>query len=164
MALTYDSQAHHGIRRLGVGSPYVATFNRLSTTLTVSGFGDSSAVLNLARPAATDAQLLAALKSQFDACLKLQAAASSACPQSVAAFYASNFVWHEDTDPLQGAGPVWDGKRSVFTVAGGFSFSVSYDSSPPYSPTTHYQDHSSGQYLADLYWDGSKVVFIGFEE
>jgi hypothetical protein len=65
---------------------------------------------------------------------------------------------------MQGASLTWDGKRSIFTVAGNFAFSVDYDSTPPYSPTRHIHDTSSGPYTADLYWDGSKVLFIGLEK
>lgn len=164
MELSYDSQAHHSARQLGVGSPYAARLTLDGAALTVLEFGDASAVPDLPRPDATDSQVLAALRAQFDACLKLQVAGSAGCPQSVAAFYASNLVWHENSDPLQGATLVWDGHRGIFTVAGTFNFSVEYDSTPPFSPTRHYQDHSSGQYVADLYWDGSKVVFVGLEK
>jgi hypothetical protein len=82
----------------------------------------------------------------------------------VAAFYASNFVWHSTADPTQSATVAWDEVQGFFKVTGTYDFSVDYDSTPPLSPTRHYQDHSSGQYIADLFWDGAKVEFVGFEK
>jgi hypothetical protein len=50
----------------------------------------------------------------------------------------------------------WDDVQGFFKVMGTYDFSASYDSTPPYGPTHHYQDHPSGQYTADLYWDGQQ--------
>ena len=109
-------------------------------------------------------RLLSALNAKFDSCARIQAASAAGCPQQVSAFYASNFIWHANGDPVQGAAVAWDGTQGFYRVTGNYDFSVDYDSTPPYSPTRHYQDHSSGRYVADLYWDGSKAVFVGFEK
>lgn len=163
MQLSYGSELTHGPRILAVGGPFIAALAWDGQAFKVTDFPDASAVASLPRPAAANAQVLDALKGQFDSCLKLQGGEALGCPQRVIALYGSNFVWHANGDPMQGAVVAWDGSRGIFTVSGTFDFSVDYDSSPPYSPTRHYQDHSSGQYLADLYWDGSKIVFIGLE-
>lgn len=163
MRLTYNSARARGTRMIAVGGPYQATLKWDGQTMSVTGFAAPAAAAPIPKPSAPDAQVLAALKSQFDSCLALQAGSSVSCPQSVAAFYASNFVWHANSDPLQGATIAWDSTQGFYKVSGKFDFSVDYDSTPPYSPTRHYQDHSSGPYTADLYWDGSKVIFVGFE-
>lgn len=163
MKVSYASVAR-GSRTVAVGGPYTADLNWNGTGFVVSGFGDASSVPSLARPSATDPQILTALQAQFTTCLKLQAGSDPSCPQSVAAFYASNFAWRANSDPTQSANIVWNGAQGFFQVSGSFDFSVDYDSTPPYSPTRHYQDHSSGQYLADVYWDGSRAVFVGFEK
>ncbi len=163
MRLSYDSSYAHGIRAIAVGGPYVATLKWDGQAMSVTGFESDAAATAVSQPSATDAQVLAALKHQFDSCLTLQAGGSDSCPQRVAAFDASNFVWHANGDPLRGAAVAWDSKQGFYRVTGTFDFSVDYDSTPPLSPTRHYQDHSSGPYTADLYWDGSKVVFVGFE-
>lgn len=164
MSLDYESSVHRRERLLGVGGAYLASLSWDGHALTIGGFQDASSAPAIARPGATDDQVLSALKSQFDSCLRLQAGEVPQCPQFVLALYASSFVWHADSDPMQGATVGWDGKRSVFTVNGTFAFSVDYTSSPPYSPSRQIHDTSSGSYVADLYWDGSKAVFIGFEE
>jgi len=129
----------------------------------VTNFPDASAVAALPRPAATDQQVLDVVKAQIDACLKLQGGEALGCPQRVIALYGANFVWHTNGDPMQGAVVAWDGGRGTFSVSGNFDFSVDYDSTPPYGPTRHYQDSTSGHYVADLYWNGSTIVFIGLE-
>ncbi len=164
MELNYGSETTHRPRIIAVGSPYIAALAWDGQVLKLSDFQDASAVAAVSRPAVTDAQVLAALKAQFDSCLNLQAGSASGCLQIVIALYGSNFSWHEDSDPLQGASLAWDGTRAVFTVSGNYALSVDYDSSPPLSPTRRIHDTSSGQYVADLYWDGSKVVFIGLEK
>jgi len=164
MKLAYDSAAAHGTRVLAIGGPYAASLKWDGQAMSVAGFAASPATTVIARPGTTDAQILTALKSQFDSCLAIQAGSSEGCPQRVVAFYASNFVWHANGDPLQGAAVTWDSTQGFYKATGNFDFSVDYDSTPPYSATRHYQDHSSGQYIADLYWDGSKVVFISFEK
>ncbi len=164
MQLSYGSETTHRPRILAVGGPYMAALDWDGQALKASGFKDASAVAAVPRPAVTDAQVLAALKAQFDSCLTLQAGSAPGCLQIVVALFGSNFTWHEDSDPLQGASLAWDGTRAVFTVSGNYALSVAYDSSPPYSPTQQIHDTSSGQYIADLSWDGSKVVFIGLEK
>ena len=163
MRLTYKSTSANGTRVLAIGGPYLADLKWDGNAMTVTGFEPAPPAAALPQPAASEAQVLAALKTQFDSCLTLQAGSSDRCPQSVGAFYGSNFVWHANSDPLQGAAIVWDSTQGFYKVSGNFDFSVDYDSTPPYSPTRHYQDHSSGKYTADLYWDGSKAVFVGFE-
>jgi hypothetical protein len=163
MRLRYTSKTR-GDRLLAVGGPFTAELNWDGQTLSVSGFSSASpAASAVQRPAATDADVLSPLKAQFNRCLSLQAGSAADCPQSVAAFYASTFVWHSTADPTQSATVAWDDVQGFFKVAGTYDFSVDYDSTPPLGPTHHYQDHSSGRYTADLYWDGSKTVFIGFE-
>lgn len=162
MKLGYTSTSHVA-RVVAVGGPFAAQLKWDGQTLSVEGFNKPAASPALARPTAGDAEVIAALQAQFNHCLSLQAGSAPDCPQSVAAYYASNFVWHAMVDPTQGATVSWDGAEGFFKVTGNFDFSVDYDSTPPLSPTRHYQDHSSGQYTADLYWDGSKAVFIGFE-
>ncbi len=81
--------------------------------MSMTGFAAAPAATPIPQPSATDAQILAALKSQFDSCLTLQAGSSDSCPQQVAAFNASNFVWHANSDPLQGAAVQWDSKQGV---------------------------------------------------
>jgi hypothetical protein len=164
MKLSYGSQRLHRDRLLGVGAPYIAALSWDGQGLKLSGFQDASSVADLARPAATDTQVLGALRAQFNSCLGIQAGELPGCPQSVIAIDGSNFTWHEDSDSMQGASLTWDGKRSIFAVSGNFAFSVDYDSTPPYSPTRHIHDTSSGPYTANLYWDGSKVLFIGLEK
>jgi len=164
MKLTYNSAAAHGTRVIAIGGPYAASLKWDGQAMSVTGFASSPAPTAVPRPGATDAQVLTALKAQFDLCLALQAGGSEGCPQQVAAFSASNFVWHANADPLQGVSVAWDSTQGFYRVTGNFDFSVDYDSTPPYSPTRHYQDRSSGQYIADLYWDGSKAVFVGFEK
>jgi len=163
MTLSYTSQTK-GYRLLAVGAPYLATLAWDGQALKFAAFEDASTVPDAPLPAASDNQVLTALKARMDACLRVQDGSPPDCPQSVVAFYASNFVWHADVDPMQGASVAWDGKRSLFTVAGNYSFSVDYDSTPPYSGTRHYHDTDSGRYTADLYWDGSKIVFVAFEK
>jgi hypothetical protein len=162
MQLNYASKTR-GARVVAVGGPFTAYLNWDGQTLSVSGFSTSPAASAVQRPAATDADVLSPLKAQFKHCLSLQAGSAANCPQSVAAFYASNFVWHSTADPTQSATVAWDEVQGFFKVKGTYDFSVDYDSTPPYSPTRHYQDHSSGQYVADMYWDGSKAILVGFE-
>ena len=164
MELSYVSQTTNRQRVLAVGGAYAAALEWDGQAFRFASLQATSGVPDLPRPAATDAQVLAALKAQFDSCLKLQAGEGTGCLQTVAAFNASNFVWHEDSDPLQGAVLAWDGQRGIFTVAGSYALSVDYDFSPPFTPTRRIHDTSSGRYIADLYWDGSKVVFIGLEK
>ncbi len=164
MSLDYQSQMFHRERLLGVGGAYVAALSPDGDVLKVVGFEDAGSVADLTRPGATDDKVLSVLRAQFDHCLKLQAGEATGCPQSVVNLYGSNFIWHEDADSLQGATVAWDGKRGMFTIAGNFAFSVRYTSAPPYGPSRTIQDSSSGQYIADLYWDGTKVVFVGFEK
>jgi hypothetical protein len=163
MKLSYGSQLAHGPREIAVGGPYRAELQWDGQTLSVSGFGDASSVPTLAQPPATNPQVLAALEAQFNSCLKLQAGSSAECPQQVTALYASNFVWHSNSDPTHGAAIQWDSTQGILKVIGDIDFSVTYDSSPPLSPTRHYQDSSKDHYTADLYWDGANVVFVGFE-
>jgi hypothetical protein len=162
MKLSYNSKTR-GPRVLAVGGPFVADLNWDGETLSISGFRPASIAAPLQRPAATDADVLSRLKAQFNHCLSLQAGSAADCPQSVGAFYASNFVWHSTADPIQSATVAWDDVQGFFKVSGTYDFNVDYDSTPPYSPTRHNQDHSSGRYVADLYWDGSKAIFVGFE-
>ena len=164
MKLSYGSQVLHRARLLGVGSSYIAGLAWDGETLKLSSFRDASAVADLGRPAVTDSQVLGALKAQISSCLAIQVAELPGCPQSVFALFASKFVWHETGDPAQGATLAWDGKRSLFTVAGNYAFSVEYNSTPPHTPTQRIHDSSSGEFTADLYWDGAKVVFIGLEK
>jgi hypothetical protein len=163
MSLNYTSQTK-GRRLLAVGGPYVAALGWNGQAFTPAGFKDASAVSDAPQPAAADAQVLSALKVQMDSCLRAQDPSPLACPQSVSAFFASNFTWHADSDPMLGASVAWDGKRTLFTVAGNYAFSVDYDSTPPYSGTRRYHDTDSGPYTADLYWDGAKVVFVAFKK
>jgi len=163
MRLGYASKTR-GDRLLAVGGPFTAELKWDGQTLSVSGFSSAPpAASAVQRPPTTDADVLSPLKAQFNRCLSLQAGSAADCPQSVAAFYASNFVWHSSADPTQSATVAWDDVQGFFKVTGTYDFSVDYDSTPPLGATHHYQDHSSGQYTADLYWDGSKTVFIGFE-
>jgi hypothetical protein len=164
MKLSYGSQVLHRDRLLGVGSSYIAGLAWDGQTFKLSSFRDASAVADLGRPAVTDSQVLGALKAQFSSCLAIQVAELPGCPQSVFALFASKFVWHETSHPAQGATPAWDGKRSLFTVAGSYAFSVEYNSTPPHTPTQRIHDSASGAFTADLYWDGAKVVFIGLEK
>jgi hypothetical protein len=165
MKVAYTSVSH-GPRTIAVGGPFRAILTWDGAAFKVSGFGDAASVPVQGRPpAASDAEVLSALQTQFTTCLKLQAGSDPSCPQSVAAYYASNFVWHANSsDPTQGVSIVWNGAQGFFQASGSFDFSVDYDSTPPYSPTRHYQDHSSGQYVADFYWDGKQAVFVGFEK
>jgi hypothetical protein len=164
MKLSYTSKTR-GPRLLAVGGPFTAELNWDGQTLSVSGFSNTSpAATALQRPPATDADVLSPLKAQFNRCLRLQAGSAADCPQSVAAFYASNFVWRATADPTQSATVAWDDVQGFFKVTGTYDFSVDYNSTPPLSPTRHYQDHSSGQYIADLFWDGAKAEFVGFEK
>lgn len=153
-----------GARVLAVGGPFAAQLKWDGQAFSVAGFNKPGAASSLARPTAMDSAVISPVQAQFNHCLSLQAGSAADCPQSVAAYYASNFVWHATADPTQGASVSWDGAQGFFKVTGNFDFSVDYDSTPPYSPTRHYQDHSSGQYTADVYWDGTKAVFIGFEK
>ncbi len=163
MRLSYASKTR-GDRLLAVGGPFTAELNWDGRTLSVSGFSSASpAASAVQRPAATDADVVSPLKAQFNRCLSLQAGSAADCPQGVAAFYASNFVWHSTADPTQGATVAWDDVQGFFKVTGTYDFSVDYDSTPPLGAAHHYQDHSSGRYIADLFSDGSKTVFIGFE-
>ena len=162
MKLSYISKTR-GARVVAVGGPFATHLSWDGQSLSVSGFIASPAASAIQRPAAPDADVLSPLKAQFNRCLSLQAGSAADCPQSVAAFYASNFVWHSAVDPTQSATVVWDDVQGFFKVKGAYDFTVDYDSTPPYSPTRHYQDHSSGQYVADLYWDGSKAILMGFE-
>jgi hypothetical protein len=163
MKLSYMSKTR-GARIVAVGGPYTAELKWDGQTLSVSGFNVASPAASIVqRPPATDADVLSPLKAQFNRCLSLQAGSAADCPQSVAAFYASNFVWHSTADPTQNATVAWDDVQGFYKVRGAYDFSVDYDSTSPLSPTRHYQNHSSGPYTADLYWDGSKTVFIGFE-
>jgi len=163
MRLSYASKTR-GDRLLAVGGPFTAELNWDGQILSVSGFSSATpAAPPVQRPPATDGDVLSPLKAQFNRCLSLQAGSARDCPQSVAAFYASNFAWHPTADPTQSAAVAWDDIQGFFKVTGTYDFSVDYDSTPPLGPTHHYQDHSSGQYTADIYWDGSKTVFIGFE-
>jgi hypothetical protein len=164
MLLTYWGERARTTVKLAAGSPYLAALRWDGQSLSVSAFKDATSLAPLQRPASTDLQVLAALKAQFDICLHLQGGEVPECPQSVFALYGSNFMWRADSDPMQGATSAWDGNRGAFTVRGNFAFTLDYDSTPPLGPTHHYQDHSSGKYVADLFWDGSKVVFIGFEK
>ena len=164
MRLSYGSAITHGTRVIAVGGPYAATLKWDGRAISVSGFDPAPPAVSLPQPTATDAQIQAALKSQFDSCLRIQAGSAVGCPQQVAAFYASNFVWHANGDSLQSATVAWDATQGFYKVAGKYDFTVDYDSTPPYSPTRHYQGHSSGEYVADVYWDGSKAVFVGFEK
>jgi len=163
MRLSYTSKTR-GDRLLAVGGPFIAELTWDGQTLSVSGFSNAPpAASAVQRPPATDADVLLPLKAQFNRCLSLQAGSAVDCPQVVTAFYASNFVWHPTADPTQNATVAWDDVQGFFKVTGTYDFSVDYDSMPPIGPTHHYQDHSSGHYTADLYWDGNKTVFIGFE-
>jgi hypothetical protein len=164
MQLSYRGEISRRQRNLAVGAPFITALDWDGQSLKVSGFQDASGVAQVARPAVTDAQILSTLKTQWDSCLNLQGGSSPECPQAVFALYASNFTWRQESDPFQGAVFAWDGARAVFTVSGNYAFSVDYDSKPPISPTRRMHDTSSGQYIADLYWDGSKVGFIGFEK
>jgi hypothetical protein len=164
MELSYGSQVLHRDRLLGVGSSYIAGLAWDGQTFRLSSFRDASAVADLPRPSATDPQVLDALKAKFNSCLTIQVGELPGCPQSVFALFASKYVWHETSDPTQGAALAWDGKRSLFTVAGSYAFSVEYSSTPPYTPTRRIYDTSSGEFTADLYWDGAKVVYIGLEK
>ncbi len=164
MKLSYTSETR-GAQLLAVGGPFTAELSWDGQTLSVSGFSSASpAASAIQRPPATDADVLSPLKTQFNRCLSLQAGSAADCPQSVAAFYASNFVWHSTADATQSATVAWDDVQGFFKVTGTYDFSVDYASTPPLSPTRHYQDHSSGQYVADLFWDGSKAEFVGFEK
>lgn len=164
MKLSYGSQRLHRDRLLGVGSSYMAVLVWDGQTFKLSSFQDASAVADVVRPTATDPQVLGALKAHFISCQAIQVSELPGCPQSVVALFASKFVWHETSDPAQGATLAWDGKRSLFTVAGSYAFSVEYNSTPPYTRLERIHDSSSGEFTADLYWDGAKVVFIGLEK
>ncbi len=164
MQLSYDSAITHGARVIAVGGSYAATLSWDGQAISVSGFDPEPPATSLPQPAAADAQVLAGLKPQFDSCLTIQAGAATGCPQRVAAFYASNFIWHANAEPLQGAAVAWDAAQGFYRVTGSYDFTVDYDSNAPYTPTRHFQDRASGQYIADLYWDGSKGVFVGFEK
>jgi hypothetical protein len=163
MQLRYISNATRGTHVIAVGGPYLASLQSDGEALFLGTFGDASSVAPLEQPAATDATVLSGLKPQFASCLKLQSGSAPQCPQQATALYASHFVWSANADPLQGASVAWDGAQGFFRVTGTYDFTVDYDSTPPYSGTRHYQDHPSGQYVADLFWDGTKAVFIGFE-
>jgi hypothetical protein len=164
MRLSYGSAITHGTRVIAVGGAYAATLKWDKQAISISSFEAAPPALSLPQPTATDVQIVAILKAQFDSCLRIQTGAALGCPQQVAAFYASNFVWHSNGDPVQGAAVAWDATQGFYRVSGNYDFSVDYDSTPPLSPTRHYQDRSTGQYVADLYWNGSKVVFVGFEK
>jgi hypothetical protein len=163
MRLSYGSEVKHRQRNILLGGPYTAALGWDGQTLSVSGFSAVTGASQLARPAATDDQVLAWLRPHFASCLKLQAGEAPQCPQHVSAFYASNFVWRANSDALQGAAVAWDATQGFFTVTGNYDFAVDYNSTPPYTATRRYHDHTSGQYVADLYWDGAKAVFVGFE-
>lgn len=164
MRLRYVDQTRRLTHVIAVGGSFLAKLKWDGQAISVSSFGDASAVPPLAPPDATADAVLAALKPQFDSCLKLQAGSAPQCPQQTLLLYASNIVWHANADPLQGASVAWDAGEGFFQVSGSYDFSVDYDSTPPYTGTRHYKDSASGHYVADLYWDGAKVVFIGFEK
>lgn len=151
-------------RTIAVGGPYIASVSWDGQAFAVSSFGEAAPTPALPRSAASDGQVLSALQAQFASCLKLQAGSAPQCPQSVLLVDASNVVWTANGDPTQGASVAWDGTQGFFRVAGNFDFTVDYNSTPQYGPTRHYQDHSSGQYTADIYWDGAKAAFVGFEK
>lgn len=163
MRVSYNSTIANRTRVLAVGGPFLAELAWDGNAMAVTGFVPAPPAPALPQPPVSQDQVLAALRAQLDSCLTLQAGSSDSCPQHVIAFDASHFVWHANGDPLQGAAIAWESDQGFYKVTSNFDFSVDYDSTPPLSPTLHYQDHSSGRYTADLYWDGSKVVLVGFE-
>jgi hypothetical protein len=128
--LSYASEIKHRQRTIAVGGPFAASLKWDGQALTVSGFDAVSGAPGLHGAAATDDLVLVALKSQMNVCMKLQAAEAPQCPQSISAFYASNFAWHASSDPVQNAAVAWDAAQGFFTVTGNYDLTVDYDSTP----------------------------------
>ena len=111
-----------------------------------------------------DAGFLAAVKAAFDGCAASTSSAPIDCPQYVSAIgQVANFIWKLDSDPMANAKVSFDGSRSLFQVTGTYSMTATFDETYPLQPTYHRVKTDSGNYTADLFWDGQKAVFVTFE-
>lgn len=111
------------------------------------------------RPAAFEADLVAAVRAGFGQCAASHLLRPADCPQTLPSrFYVKDVAWQLDSDPLAGAQTGFDAGRGVLTVSGAYAMTCSYNEGG--QPK---RGQSSGRYRADLVWDGQKAVLVNID-
>lgn len=167
MIASYTSGSPPSAHRRPVGGGYQARLSVSGGKVALQGFVvPAVGVAAATRPAAADdVAVLGGLKGQFDQCLSSTSIHPDFCPQraNLAFGTVSNLVWKADRDQMAGASVAFDGNTGLFTVVGTYAMTATYDLADPYQATRHITDPDSGDYKADLFWDGQKAVFVTFE-
>jgi hypothetical protein len=146
-----------------VSGPYRAVMAWDGTRWSVSSYADATGVAPAPRPSASDEVVLKSLRSGFAVCTASHQPSPLDCPASVVALFYSNLRWKANGDQTGGATVAWDGDRSLFVVKGTYSLTASWTESPPFEPVQPKSQTRTGQYTADLFWDGQAIDFITFE-
>ncbi len=121
-----------------------------------AGAKPQPAAFDAARPAATDSALLAAAGAGFNACAASKLLRPADCPQGLPSQgFVGSVQWKLSGDPTASATVAFDAQRSLFSVTGAYSMTVSYTEAGAAKSNT-----VSGSYLADLFWDGAKPVLV----
>lgn len=156
----YPSRPHHKL----VGGAFQAPLTWDGQKLSVQSLSAGQGVPALQRPGVDDATVLQAVSDAFKRCAAIKALADVDCRQSAFGVgKISNVAWELQADPGTGASVNWDGDHGYFQVTGSFAMAVTFDQDNPYLPTMHESATSTGQYKADLFWNGQKAQFVTFE-
>ena len=114
------------------------------------------AAFDAPRPGAADTALLAAVAGGFSGCAASKLLRPADCPQSLPSQgFVGGVQWTLVGDPTAAATIAFDAQRSLFSVTGSYSMSVSYTEAGASRSNT-----VSGPYRADLFWDGAKPVLV----
>jgi hypothetical protein len=165
MSVSYASKSPIRNRLRAVAGLYEASFGVAGEELTVKTVAPTTtAIPAVPRPSIAESDVVGSVKAAFGACAATALPSPPGCPQSVSTLTTpTNFQWHLDADPSAGAAVAWDGDQAEYRVSGSYSMTATYDETFPYEPTFHRTESSSGTYVADLFWDGSKAAFVAFE-
>jgi hypothetical protein len=148
-----------------VGGGYKADLTWDGQKFSLPTLEASNSVPAASRPAIDDAAIKDLIKNVFDRCAASTSPSPPDCPQAAYVLAEPNgLTWKSNSDPMAGATVSFDGARSMFLVTGTYSMTAAWQETYPYDPIPHRRDYTaSGRYQADLFWDGSKPVFISFE-
>lgn len=155
MVGAYNVHVPEDVKRLAAGGAFRVPLSWSGGRWSVAGSVDPDSA-DVARPPATDADLLAAVRGGFYTCAVSPLLRPADCPQTVASqLFVKDVAWKLSGDPLAGAAVSFDAHRGVFSVSGTYAMNVSYVEGGDAKSA-----QSSGRYRADLFWDGQRSVLV----
>jgi hypothetical protein len=143
------------VKHVASGGSFRAPLSWSAGHWSVAGSVDPDTA-DVARPAVSDTEVLAAVRAGFEHCVTSPLLRPADCPQTVASqLFVKDVAWNLSGDPLAGAAVVFDARRGVLAVRGSYAMGVTY-----VEGTGARSAVSSGPYRAELFWDGQRLVLV----